>query len=55
MFKHNYFGPLGDMIGDSLNMDCTPDYIDQNEAVAAQKKRRKFSSGTDMNTFSHLS
>ena len=43
------------MIGDSLNMDCKPGYIDQAEAVAAQKKRRKFSTGTDMNTFSHLS
>ena len=52
---HNYFGPLGDMIGDSLNMDCTHGYTDQAEAVVAQKKRRKFSSGIDMNTPSHLS
>ena len=55
---HNYFGPLSDMIGDSLSMDYTPSYIEPAqamEAAAAQNKRRKFSAGaTDMNAFNQL-
>ena len=55
---HNNFGPLSDMIGDSLSMDYTPSYIEPAQAMdaaAAQNKRRKFSAGaTDMNAFNQL-
>lgn len=55
MPTQNYFGPLSDMIEDSLNMDNTPGYLEPMETVAAQNKRRKFSSGTDINIFNNLS
>ena len=48
MPTQNYFGPLSEMIEDSLNMDNTPGYLEPMETVAAKNKRRKFSSGTDI-------